>query len=185
MSAKSVAVHATCCSARVVARRRSRGRSPIGLLLTSVTWLHPPRGRVVPLTVVYVPGHIGRCLPCHLADRDGLTQVTRGDRDDRVNEAALRAALPAWNVHVRLRQPVPGSVEAWHALRCGLEHVVGLNDACMKTTIAVTMMPTTATVTAPSSCVQSHLSGNVVSSLVCVAAAKRTASKIRASTLKQ
>jgi len=157
------------CMARValcllVPCRGSRGHSPSRLLLRFVTWLHPPRGRVAPPTVVDVAGDIDRCLACHLADRDGLTQVTRGDRDDRVDVAAVRAALSAWNGHVMVRQPVAGPVEAWHALRRGLEHVVDLNDAFMKRTIATTIMPTTAKLTAPSSCLPSHVSVNIVSS---------------------
>ena len=127
-----MAGNAWSCSPRVVPCRRSSVHSPSELLLSLAPWLHPPLGRVAPLTVVDDPGRIHWCLPCHLADRDGLAQVTRGDRDDRVDVAAVRAALSAWNGHVMVRQPVAGPVEAWHALRRGLEHVVGLKDACLK-----------------------------------------------------
>ena len=163
-----MAVHGTCCSVPSGAvswltwAQSKQIAAELRYVAASTTW---PRSAT---DGCHVAGDIDRCLACHLADRDGLTQVTRGDRDDRVDVAAVRAALSAWNGHVMVRQPVAGPVEAWHALRRGLEHVVDLNDACMKITIAVTMMPTTATLTAPSSCLPSHVSGNMVSSLMFV-----------------
>ena len=52
------------------------------------------------------------CLPCQLADGDGLAQVARGDRDHRVAHSALREALVAWHDHAHAWQGVPRPVPA-------------------------------------------------------------------------